>query len=194
MIAPMRHPIIVLAILTLTACGGGASNGTGTTADSTRTRAAEAVARIRAQEDSLFNNAVFDRRDALALRDVYLAFAKNNPLDSMAPEYVFRAAGVSRTLGEPQRTLELYDRVIKDYPGWDRLPDAYYLRAFTIDSDLGKKGEAKTAYEEVIDRFPDHPFARDAKQMIENLQYTDAELMERFKRMNEEADKAEVAK
>ncbi len=151
---------------------------------------AEARTRIRAQEDSLFNKMVFDRRGALELRSVYLAYAERFPTDSMAPEYLFRAASVSRSLGEPQETLGLYDRVIKNYPAWYRLADAYYLRAFTIDSDLGQKGEAKTAYEEVISRFPDHKFAADAKQMIENLQYTDEELIERFRKMNPPADEA----
>lgn len=143
----------------------------------------------------MFSKSVFDRRAALGLRDVYLAFVKTNPLDSMAPEYLFRAAGVSHNLGEGQRTMELYDRVIKEYPSWKRLPDTYYLRAFTIENDLGQKGEAQTAYQQVIDRFPGHPFAEQAAQAIKNLPYSDAELIERFEKMNAEAAKTgEAAK
>lgn len=183
--------LIPTAVAILTACGGSTDNGPEAAATPT---AAEAVQRIRAQEDSLFNKPVFDRRGAMALRDVYLAFAKNNPLDTMTPEYIFRAASVARTLGEPKQTLELYDRIIRDYPNWRRVVDTWYLRAFTIDNDMGQKGEAKTAYEEVIHRYPDHRFAADAKQMIENLQYTDEQLIEKFKKMNEQMDPAEAAK
>ena len=86
--------------------------------------------------------------------------------------------------------MKVYDRIISNYPGWRRLADTYYLRAFTLDNDLDQKGDAKTAYEEVISRYPDHPFARDAKQMIENLQYTDEQLIEKFKKMNAEAEAA----
>ncbi len=64
--------------------------------------------------------------------------------------------------------------------------------AFTIDDGLNEKGRAKQAYEEVIMRFPDHPFAKDARAMIDNLQYTDEELIERFKKMN--ADSATARK
>jgi TolA-binding protein len=188
----MRYLIPLLSLAVLASCGGGAQTKTSTSNDSAQVDAHEAVRRIRAQEDSLFAKSVFDRKGAMALQDVYLAFAKNNPLDSMAPEYLFRAAGVSRNLGDPKKTLTYYDRIIKDYPGWKRLADTYYLRAFTIDSDLGQKGEAKTAYEEVIHRFPDHKFASDAKQMIENLQYTDEQLIEKFKKMNEGSAKAEA--
>ena len=84
-----------------------------------------------------------------------------------------------------EQSIALYDRVIKDFPSWRRLPDVLYLKAFTIDSELDRKGEAETAYREVIDRYPDHPFAKDARVMIENLQYTDEELIERFQAMND---------
>jgi tetratricopeptide (TPR) repeat protein len=177
--------LTVLATVLFSACGGGSSPHGEEGTDSTATSSAEAVRRIRSQEDSLFAKPIFDRAGALKLYDVYLAFAQTFPKDTMVPEYLFRAASVARSMNEPNKTLMLYDRVIADYPEWRRIADAYYLRAFTIDSDLKQKGEAKTAYEEVIKRFPDHKFAADAKQMIENMQYTDEELIERFRRMND---------
>ena len=190
MISMRQNTALFAALLMLlAACGGG-----GTTAEPTpEAMVTEARTRIRAQEDSLFNKMVFDRRGALELRSVYIAYAERFPTDTLVPEYLFRAASVSRSLGEPQESLKLYDRVIKNFPSWSKIADAYYLRAFTIDSDLGRKGEAKTAYEEVIQRFPDHKFAADAKQMIENLQYTDEELIERFKRMNAAGEKPGTA-
>ena len=188
-------PVLTFAMITImSSCGGGPTATTASDVDPALAKVIESRTRIRAQEDSLFAKSVFDRRGAMALQDVYLAYAKSNPLDSLTPEYLFRAAGVARTLGEPKKTLELYDRIIKDYSSWKRIADTYYLRAFTIDNDMGQKGEAKTAYEEVIHRFPDHKFAADAKQMIENLQYTDAQLIEKFEKMNADAEKAEAGK
>ncbi|HMQ74626.1 MAG TPA: tetratricopeptide repeat protein [Flavobacteriales bacterium] len=178
-----------LLALLITACGGGASDAPATDAP-TQLPAPEMGARIRTMEDTLFAKTVFDRRGAQALLDVYKAYAKAFPTDSMAPEYLFRAAGMSKGLGQPQDAVLLYDRIIKEYPKWGRLADTYYLRAFTIDADLKEKGRAKTAYEEVINRFPDHRFAQDARAMIQNLQYTDEELIERFRRMNDSIDAA----
>lgn len=178
-----------LLALLITACGGGASDAPATDAPA-QLPAPEMGARIRTMEDTLFAKNVFDRRGAQALLDVYKAYAKAFPTDSMAPEYLFRAAGMSKGLGQPQDAVQLYDRIIKEYPKWGRLADTYYLRAFTIDADLKEKGRAKTAYEEVINRFPDHRFAQDAKAMIQNLQYTDEELIERFRRMNDSIDAA----
>ncbi len=186
----MNKFFLLAPLMLLFACGQGDKADTKTSASADSTNTMEAVKRIRAMEDSLFAKPVYDRKGAMALRDVYLVFAKTNPLDTMTPEYLFRCAGVHRTLGEPQETMKVYDRIISNYPGWRRLADTYYLRAFTLDNDLNQKGEAKTAYEEVINRFPDHPFAKDAKQMIENLQYSDEELIEKFKKMNAEAEAA----
>lgn len=155
-------------------------------------KATDVSSRIKAMEDSVFESMSFDQRKAQALLDVYKAYASAYPLDSLAPDYLFRAANLAKTMHEGEQGIKLYDRIIKDYPSWKRLPDVFYLKAFTIDSDLDRKGEAKTAYEEVIARYPDHPFAKDARAMIDNLQYTDEELIQRFQQM--QGDSAAAAK
>jgi TolA-binding protein len=149
-------------------------------------KAIEMRSRIKGMEDSLFNASVFEQRNAQALLDVYKAYATALPLDSMAPEYLFRAAGVARSMKDPQQSVFLYDRITTDYPGWRKLPDTYYLKAFVIDADLGQKGEAQRAYTFVINNFPEHPFAEQARLAIANLNYSDEELIARFKAM--EAD------
>ena len=175
----MKYVAFLFSCSLLLACGGGQQE-----------TPADVAARIRAMEDSVFEGLNFDKRRALALVDVYKAYANANPLDTMAPEYLFRAANVAKSLHEGEAGIALYDRIIKDYPGWGRLADVYYLKAFTIDSELGHKGEAEAAYREVIAKYPDHAFAKDAKAMIENLQYTDEQLIQRFQAMQDSADAA----
>lgn len=152
--------------------------------------AAGAAARIHAMEDSLYAKPGFDRKGAQTLLDVYMAFATAHPLDSLTPEYVFRGASLKSGMGDPAGSIALYDRIIRDFPHWRKIPDTYYLKAFTIDNGLHQKGEAEIAYTEVINRFPDHRFAKDAKQMIENLKYTDEELIQRFEAMNKDSAQA----
>ncbi len=175
MIDPMRSILLLSSIAFFVACG------TGTNTEGT----ADSAGRIRAMEDSVFESGAFDARKAQALVDVYKAYAKAHPNDSLAPEYLFRAANVLKSMHEGEKGVQLYDRIINDYPNWNKLADVFYLKAFTIDSEMDRKGEARTAYEQVIRLYPDHAFARDAKIMIENLQYTDAELIERFQKMQD---------
>ncbi len=179
---PMRSLLLLVLVATLAACG------TATTEPAADAKAVEMRNRIRTMEDSLFNSSLFDQRNAQALLDVYKAYATALPLDSMAPEYLFRAAGVARSMKDPQQSVFLYDRILTDYPSWTKLADVYYLKAFVIDADLGHKGDAHEAYTKVIKLYPQHPFAEQARLAIENLKYTDEELIARFKQM--EADSA----
>ncbi len=148
--------------------------------------------RIRAMEDSVFESLTFDKRKAQGLVDVYKAYANANPGDTMSAEYLFRAANVAKSMHDGEEGLKLYDRIIREFPSWRRLPDVYYLKAFTIDSELGHKGEALTAYQEVIGRFPDHAFAKDARAMMDNLQYSDEELIKRFEAMQDSVEAAQA--
>ena len=69
------------------------------------------------------------------------------------------------------------------------------MKALTLDDDLDQDGEAERIYKQVINEYPDHPFARDARAMIENLGLTNEELIAKFKAMNEGADQeAEAAR
>ena len=184
----MRTTPIFFALL-LAACGGQDATTTTDGHNDPADTAADplvVVARIKTQEDSLFAKQVFDKRGAMALLDVYGAFVQTYPQDTMAPEYLFRSAGLAKALAQPEQSVKFYDRIIRDYPSWRRIASTYYMKAFTIDDGLNEKGRAKQAYEDVISRFPDHPFAKDARVMIENLQYTDEELIERFEKMQQE--------
>ena len=179
--------IILLGIVLFSACGG---SGSGKDAKGGDTLA---VARIQTMEDTLYARPGVDRKGAQALLDVYLAYAKIHPLDSMTPEYIFRGASIKSTLGDPQGGIDLYNRIIRDFPHWRKIADTYYLKAFTIDNGLHQKGEAESAYTEVVNRFPDHRFAADSKQMIENLKYSDEELMKKFEAMNADSTQAQAA-
>ncbi len=180
----LKYFVLLCAVLFIASC----SSGDGDTAETTTSDADEMAARIRTMEDSLFDNLAFDRRNAQMLMDVYKAYVAAYPLDNRAPDYLFRAASVARAMKEPRQSIMLYDRIISDYQGWDRLADAFYLKAFTIDTELGHKGDAREAYQQVIFTFPDHPFAKDARVMIENLEYTDEELIQRFQQKEAEAE------
>jgi outer membrane protein assembly factor BamD (BamD/ComL family) len=186
--------ILFIPLLALVACGGGPPAGTEEAKAAGISEAAQAQQRVRAMEDSLSDMALFDRRRLMALRDVYAAYVQRFPLDSLAPDMLRKAAATSGDLGEHEKAVMLYDRLIKDYPQWPRTQDACYFRAFEIDNGLKKKGEAKQAYEEFIAKYPDNQFADDAKKMIEYMQYSDEELMEKFRKMNPDTTTAGTKK
>jgi outer membrane protein assembly factor BamD (BamD/ComL family) len=115
-----------------------------------------------------------------------------HPLDSLSPEFIFRAANMKVSFGDPKAGIGLYDRIIANYPTWGKLQDAYYLKALTIDNDLHQRGAAQQAYQEVIDKFPGGRFTAEAQQMIANMQYSDEDLIKKFEAMNADSTKAQA--
>jgi len=187
----MKKLLLPITLL-LAACGG--NEVPEEKAAGTKPDAVEMEARIRSLEDSLAGHIAVDLRSAQTLIDVYKAYAEAHPLSHQAPEYLFKAAGIQRTIRRPQESVRLYDRIMQDYPSWERLADAYYVKALTIDADIGHKGEAKRAYQQVINQFPDHQYAQDARALIANLEYSDEELIRRFQQMEKEGVDPEAAR
>lgn len=179
----MKYIAITLSSVALLCACGGDKPADASTGD-TSGKAAMMQARIDSMRHEMEDDTIYNARGAQELLDVYKAYAQAFPQDSLAPEYLFRAAGLALPLGRADESVVLYDRVIKDYPQWPKLVDTYYLKAMTVE-ELGKKADAKLAYEEVIKRYPDHQFAKDAAQMIDNMQYTPEELIEKWRMQNE---------
>lgn len=172
----MRYvPIVLVATALLVACGGAEDAPKEVTARS------EAEA-LRAFEDSLFTpENPFSEAGARTLLAKYAAFVDAYPLDTLVPEYLFRAASMKVSLRDPEGALRNYSRIMRDFNDWHKMPDVLYLRALTIDRDLGQKGEAQRAYQELIDRYPDDRFTQDARRMIEMLGLSDEEILERIR-------------
>jgi outer membrane protein assembly factor BamD (BamD/ComL family) len=182
-----KNSILVAVIGMLLVSCGGSGDTPKTEGESTVELTAEAsFERIKAMEDSVYNQKSFDPRGVQSLHDVYGVFLKRFPNDTLTPHVLFRAASTGRQLGRGQESINQYDRIIKDYPQWYRVPDAAYMKAFTLDDQLGQKGEAEVAYKEVIANYPDHHFARDAQAMLDNLHLTDEELIKKFEEMNKQ--------
>jgi len=179
-----KTALIVACSALLLACGGNKT-------EAPDAKMLEARARIRHMEDSLFESKGFDQRSVQGMVDVYKSYAAAYPADTMTPEYLFRAAGSLKSLHQAEQSLALYDRLIRDHGDWRRTVDVLYMKALTLDDDLDRDGEAKVVYEQVIATFPDHPFARDSRAMIENLGLTDEELIAKFKAMNAGSEEAQ---
>lgn len=176
----MKYPLLALLPLVLFACGSDPVSE----ADAKKV---EGQRRIRAMEDSIFVNQAFDMRSAQAMIDVYKAYTTAYPQDSLAPEYLFRAGGTYESMHNVDEALVMYDRVVKDYPQWNRMVDVLYKKAVMLHN-AGRLGEARGAYEEVIGKFPDHKFAQDARVLIEDLGMSTEEWLKRAKEKEKDAD------
>ena len=112
------------------------------------------------------------------LLKTYQDFAKYYPDDSFAPTYIFRAANLCLNINKPKQAIKLFDELIKKYPSNKRIPDGIFIKAFIYDNSLKDYVQAKKFYEEFLTKYPQHPFADDAKNSIKYLGKSPEEILD----------------
>ena len=137
--------------------------------------------RIEKLEKQVFSTEMaIDPVIASDLVSAYCDFADANPNDAMAPEYLFKAVDVSMNLNEPQRTIYIIDKLLKDYPDYPRTQAALFVKAFIFETRYGNLNMAKKIYEQYLEMYPYGEFAEDCRASIENLGLSPEELVKRF--------------
>jgi len=122
----------------------------------------------------------------------YLEFTAKYPSDQeMTPEYLYKAAAISRAVNLPVKAIKLYDQVLTRYPNWKKAPEVAFLQAFTYDEDLNEPELAKECYEKVVEKFPGDLWAVQAEQRLESIGMSDEELLDFLKQKQVEAAAAQ---
>jgi outer membrane protein assembly factor BamD (BamD/ComL family) len=139
--------------------------------------------KIRQQEVQLMNSKtmVADQGKAANLVKDYVSFANKYHTDSLAPEYLFKAAELDANVLGAGQAQNIYDRIIANYPGYRKMPQVYFLKGYVYEQRIHDKDQAKIYYEKMIKKFPDHPLSIDARQLVKHLSLTDEELIKRLK-------------
>ena len=97
------------------------------------------------------------------------AYALAFPKDSLAPSYLFKAAEVSRGLHQYGNAIKLAGQVWREYPEFEKAPDAVFLQGFIYDTDLGDTLNARSYYERFLEKYPEHPFAVNVTELLSVL-------------------------
>ena len=73
-------------------------------------------------ENALFSdeNKMVDREKADELINAYISFADEFPDDKETPEFLFKSGDMSMNLNMPQKAIQVFDRILKDYPDFKK--------------------------------------------------------------------------
>lgn len=137
----------------------------------------ERLDQIRDFEDSVFESAMgADTVVAEQLTKMYVDFADKYKTDSLAPEFLMKAAEVQSNVLHTDRAIELFDRIISDYPDFEEIPMCYYLKgnAYELNS---MAPQAKEAYQVYLDKFPNHFMAESTRQMLQYVGMNPEEML-----------------
>jgi len=118
------------------------------------------------------------------LISAYLNFASKYAKDSLAPEYLYRAAGLANGFNRGTQSIELYETIIHTYPDYKRLPECYFMEAFAYENVHGNIGKASEYYNKFLEKYPDHSLADDARAALKYLGKSSDEMVKEFEKMN----------
>ena len=119
-----------------------------------------------------------------AAMQAYINYSNKFPKDSISADYVFKAAEVASAIKQSKTAVEYFDRFLKNYPTHAKAATALFLKAFILENDLNSYGMATATYQQVIAKYPNTTYARDAEACIQNMGKPVEELIKEFEKKN----------
>ncbi len=175
----MRHASILLFAFAIYSCGPNANK--------LKTELLEM--------DALFSKAesITDLKAAQSFISKSERFAKAFPADSLSPQFLFKSAGVAKTIGNIDEAYRLWDQLLDQYPDNFWAPPAAFLKGYTAETELADREKALRHFEEFLQRYPESEFAGQARRQIELLKgnKTPEELVKEFEQNQQDTTTVE---
>lgn len=159
----------VMLLAQLSACGGSEPGYAAKAADAKPSEALDAKNEtVEALYDKAFET--FNRKAYKAAIEQFEEVERQHPFSEWAARAQIMAAYSAYRGGQFDDAIVILDRFVKLHPTHPSAAYAYYLTAltyYTQISDVGRDQkateQARTALKDVIERFPESDYARDAK-------------------------------
>lgn len=133
------------------------------------------------------NGAVVDKTQAetfIEIAEGYASIVKAEIPDKHV-DLTMKAAGVAKSIGNPNKAIQLYYQVAEKMPDHPKAPTALFLMGFVYENDLNDLVKAKTTYEDFLKRYPNDPdYADDAQTALQMLGKTPEQIVREFQEKN----------
>lgn len=136
------------------------------------------VGRIDSLEKVLLHEdvALNDAAAAQIVKD-YLRYQERWPDDPKCPDYLFKAADVMRGMYRVQDACTALDLLVRRYPKSPQAPEALFFAGFMLHNDISEQEKANEFLQRVIEEYPLHPRAVEARQMIQVMGMDEQDLL-----------------
>ena len=142
------------------------------------------LAEITKMESDLKTTQKVDSIAVNELLSAYQNFATKYSKDSLAPEYLYKAAGLAVGFNRGTQAVDLYESIINTYPQYKKVPECYFMEAFAYENVIGNIGKASEYYNKFLAKYPDHDLADDAQAALKYLGKSPEEMVRDFEKMN----------
>lgn len=158
------------------------------TASCKKDRKAEQISTIEKLEKELYQAQSLDRTKGQNLIDAYIEFSEQYPNDTLSAHYLFNSGEIAMNLQLGTKAIFCYDKLLSDYPDYNKVPEVIFLKAFVYENQLGDLTNAEKFYREFISKYPNHSLADDAQASLEYLGKSPEELVKIFQEKNEKKE------
>lgn len=131
---------------------------------------------------------IYDNSTAESLRKDYQNFIKRFPEDTLAPYFLHRSAEVALGMNLSEESVKDLDTLIKKYPGYKFLPEAFFFKGFIQENHQKNLDAARQTYSRFLITFPNHPLYDQVKLTLDNLGKSPDEIIKGFMDKNQEND------
>jgi len=121
-------------------------------------------------------------KDYISLAQLHAIYAAD---DTSSTDYLMNAAAVARGYGNEKMANLLYAWIESDFPKSENAPKALFERAFMWDQIKNVK-RAEALYQRFIEKYPSHNLISQVKMLLDNVNLSDAEILERLEQNNEQ--------
>ena len=143
---------------------------------------------VKKAEAALFNEDMTANPEAVPEAiATFTKYVDDNPEAADAAEVLFKAVEIAiNTKQDPEKSIDMVNRLVTDYPEFDKNPVALFMMAtFVYDEQQHDLDMARATYQQIIDNYPGNPFARDAEISITQLGMTPEDLIRMFESQEE---------
>ena len=130
-------------------------------------------------DQSLMNNAQksADQKNYQEAIKNYNDLIKDYPDSKLIPDALVNLASLymsnsDSTLTEYQsyqKAADLFRKVYDKYPNSDKAPTALFMSGFVLANNLNKYDEATKTYRLFLEKYPNHPLAKSAREELNNM-------------------------
>lgn len=143
---------------------------------------------ITAKESELYKDKTeaIDKDKAIEMVRLYAEYADKYATDTLAPEYLFRAAEISENANQPNNAITYLTRIEESYKDYRNYPVCIFKKAYIYENLLKNQEKAREYYEKFIAAYPDHELAEAANSSLMFVGMSDEDLIKVFEKISKE--------
>ena len=134
---------------------------------------------ITAKETELYKDKTeaIDKDKAIEMVRMYAEYADKYTTDTLAPEYLSRAAEISENANQPNNAITYLTRIEENYNDYRNYPLCIFKKAYIYENYLKNQEKARQYYEKFIADYPNHELAEAANSSLMFLGMSDDDLI-----------------